>query len=287
MESNYGVLLRLVRRKLRDPELAADLVNEAVAISLEHLRSGKLAKADQGIAGYVFKVSMNLLRNYRRNKNNAAEVRSDYSALETIAVAPERDDSDDQRLKQLTREMLESLSMSRDRAIVERFYLDEEDKDSICRDLGVAQKAIEDDEARIGGDDVRTGVVRDELARALHENQAMLDGLAIAARGNEVFRQPEVVDEDRLALNAIGLLAAKVNRTPAPTISVLGVYDLRADSIPSRIFDREGQRPAYSRLKATYINLPSRWICSTIGAGRGKSGFRRGSGGGRHGVRAE
>lgn len=137
MESNYGVLLRLVRRKLRDRELAADLVNEAVAISLEHLRSGKLIKVDQGIAGYVFKVSMNLLRNYRRNKNNAIDARTDSSALDTLAIAPERDDSDDQRLKQLTQEMLESLSMARDRAIVERFYLDEEDKDSICRDLGV------------------------------------------------------------------------------------------------------------------------------------------------------
>jgi RNA polymerase sigma-70 factor (ECF subfamily) len=137
MEANYGVLLRLVRRRLRDRELAADLVNEAVAICLEHVRSGKLIKVDQGIAGYVFKVSMNLLRNYLRNKNNATDARADASALETLAVTPERDDSDDQRLKQLTREMLESLSMPRDRAIVERFYLDEEDKDTICRDLGV------------------------------------------------------------------------------------------------------------------------------------------------------
>jgi len=137
MEANYGVLLRLVRRKLRDRDLAADLVNEAVAICLEHVRTGKLVKVDQGIAGYVFKVSMNLLRNYARNKNNASDVRADASALETLAGAPERDDSDDQRLKELTREMLESLSMPRDRIIVERFYLDEEDKESICRDLGV------------------------------------------------------------------------------------------------------------------------------------------------------
>lgn len=137
MEANYGVLLRLMRRRLRDPELAADLVNEAVAICLEHLRSGKLVKVDQGIAGYVFKVSMNLLRNYLRNKNNASDARADASALETLAGAPSRDDSDDQRLRQLTREMLQSLSVPRDRAIVERFYLDEEDKESICRDLGV------------------------------------------------------------------------------------------------------------------------------------------------------
>jgi RNA polymerase sigma-70 factor (ECF subfamily) len=137
MEANYAVLLRLVRRRLHDRELAADLVNEAVAICLEHLRTGKLVKVDQGIAGYVFKVSMNLLRNYLRNKNNATEARADSSALESLAVPPQRDDSDDQRLRQLTREMLESLTMPRDRAIVERFYLDEEDKESICRDLGV------------------------------------------------------------------------------------------------------------------------------------------------------
>lgn len=137
MEANYGMLLRLVRRKLHDRELAADLVNEAVAICLDHLRTGKLVKVDQGVAGYVFKVSMNLLRNYVRNKNNASDARADASALETLAGTPERDDTDDQRLKRLTREMLESLSMPRDRIIVERFYLDEEDKETICRDLGV------------------------------------------------------------------------------------------------------------------------------------------------------
>jgi RNA polymerase sigma-70 factor, ECF subfamily len=137
MEASYAVLLRLVRRKLNDQELAADLVNEAVAICLEHLRTGKLVKVDQGIAGYVFKVSMNLLRNYLRNKNNVAAARADSSVLESLAIPQQRDDSDDLRLKQLTREMLQSLNIPRDRAIIERFYLDEEDKDSICRDLGV------------------------------------------------------------------------------------------------------------------------------------------------------
>ncbi len=34
--------------------------------------------------------------------------------------------------------MLESLNMARDRAIVQRFYLHEEDKETICRDLGVS-----------------------------------------------------------------------------------------------------------------------------------------------------
>ena len=137
MQSSYGTLLRLVRSKLRDRELAADLLNEAVAISLEHVRSGKLVKVDQGLPGYVFKVSMNLARNYRRNKDNSAEARTDSSALDNVAGSAARDDIDDQRLRQLTRDMLASLNMARDRQIVERFYLDEVDKDTICRDLGV------------------------------------------------------------------------------------------------------------------------------------------------------
>jgi RNA polymerase sigma-70 factor, ECF subfamily len=137
IEGSYGVLLRLVKRKLHDRELAADLVNEAVAISLEQLRSGKLVKVDQGLIGYVFKVSMNLLRNHRRTKHNDIEARADSSALDNLTATATRDDSDDDRLKRLTREMLKSLNMARDREIVERFYLDEEDKETICRDLGV------------------------------------------------------------------------------------------------------------------------------------------------------
>ena len=137
IEASYGVLLRLVRRKMRDRELAADLLNEAVAISLEQVRSGKLVKVDQGFAGYVFKVTMNLLRNHLRKKHNSIETHADAAALEVLTTTTERDDSDDERLKLLTREMLESLNMPRDREIVERFYLDEEDKETICRDLGV------------------------------------------------------------------------------------------------------------------------------------------------------
>ena len=187
IESSYGVLLRLVRRKMQDRDLAVDLVNEAVAISLEHVRSGKLAKVDQGLAGYVFKVSMNLLRNHRRKKNNSANARADSSVLENMASAAERDDSDDLRLELLTREMLASLNMPRDREIVERFYLDEDDKDAICRDLGVTSAQFNLVISR-----ARHRMKRLLEARGLGRNDLLCVGLGLPFLGTCHLLQPFV-----------------------------------------------------------------------------------------------
>jgi len=135
IKSQYGGLLNLVRRKLKDRELANDLVNEAIAITLEHARRGRLTQLEN-IGGYVFKVSMNLLRNYRRNIDNRQDLRSNLDVLETLALY-EHDELEAAQIRQKAQRLIESLTSSRDREVVKRFYLDEEDKQVICDDLGL------------------------------------------------------------------------------------------------------------------------------------------------------
>ena len=135
MQDNYGVLLRLIRGRIGNRELAEDLLNEAFAIALERLRLGKLAEPSK-VAGFVFRVSMNLLRNHRRNLDNRA-VRSDALVFEQLIAPDEPEDVDDPRLKLLAQEMLDSLHSRRDQEIVTRFYLYEHAKEAICRDFGL------------------------------------------------------------------------------------------------------------------------------------------------------
>jgi RNA polymerase sigma-70 factor (ECF subfamily) len=132
---HYSGLLTLVSRKLKNREFAADLVNEAIVITLEQVRVGRLSQSER-IAGYVFKVSMNLLRNHARNIDNRHDLRSNIDMLETLATQ-DSDDIESTQIRRKAQQVIEALSSARDREVVKRFYLDEEDKEAICDALGL------------------------------------------------------------------------------------------------------------------------------------------------------
>jgi RNA polymerase sigma-70 factor (ECF subfamily) len=136
--TNYPGLRSMISRTVRDRALANDLLNEAVVIACEHLRSGRIAQRER-IAGYVYQVALNLLRNYRRKLSERDDRRAGTQALDMLASA---DTSDKERLEAQiatrVRDLVDGLPTARDREIVTRFYLDEDDKDAICRDLGLS-----------------------------------------------------------------------------------------------------------------------------------------------------
>ena len=138
ISANYPGLRSLISRTVRDRALANDLLNEAVAIACEHLRSGRIAQRER-IAGYVYQVALNLLRNYRRKLSERDDRRAGEQALDLLACA---DNSDKDRLEAqiaaCVRDLVEGLPTARDRDIVKRFYLDEDEKDVICQDLGLS-----------------------------------------------------------------------------------------------------------------------------------------------------
>lgn len=136
LESYYKVLLRLVYRKTRSEQLAADLVNDAIVIFLQQVRAGKLAQLDDRLVGYIFRVSMNLLRNYRRHTANRSDNRAPPSELEACAAPTDRDPIDDERTQRLIAELLEPLTQ-RNQELIRRFYLEDEDKNTLSEDLGV------------------------------------------------------------------------------------------------------------------------------------------------------
>jgi len=133
---HYTGLLNHVRGKVKDRELAADLVHQAIAITLEQVRSGRVSTNDQ-IAGYVFNVSMNLLRNHRRNMDNRTDLRADPEVLADMEKEGLDNSMDDCQTRKLVRKVLESVNR-RDREVITRFYLDEQEREMICRELDLS-----------------------------------------------------------------------------------------------------------------------------------------------------
>jgi RNA polymerase sigma-70 factor (ECF subfamily) len=137
VEEQYPSLLWLLRRKLHDPQLAADVLNEAFATALEHLQAGRIEDPSL-LAGYVFQVALNHERNHRRKFDERHDHRVDSDTLDQMPARSSASDADlDTRLMGHVRQVVLELTTERDREIVKRFYLDEEDKDVICRDLGL------------------------------------------------------------------------------------------------------------------------------------------------------
>jgi RNA polymerase sigma-70 factor, ECF subfamily len=134
ISANYEGLRLLLNKKVRDPHTAADILNGAIAKSLEHLRANRIRNPDQ-LAGWVYRVAINDLRNHLRNMHTRGDVRSTEGALESLPS--DRDASDgaaETKLAMLVRAVIEQLPTERDRVIVKRFYLDEADKEEICRE---------------------------------------------------------------------------------------------------------------------------------------------------------
>src|SRR5882724_1672644 len=138
IEQNYVGLRLLVARRCRDPQVAADLLNDAVCTTWAKWQAGKIERPEQ-IAGYVLQVTMNLLRNHRRAIAERPEKRADAAKLQDLPSEGEPgDETIEREIAVQVKNVIRGMSSQRDRAILVRFYLDEEDKETICRDLGLS-----------------------------------------------------------------------------------------------------------------------------------------------------
>ena len=135
IEREYFGLRMLISRRAGEPQLGADLLNEAVCMAWAKWQAGQIARPEQ-IAGYVFQVAMNLLRNHRRAIGARPDKRASVRELETLpARAEPRNETMEAQLAVRVKALIRNMGSERDRTLLVRFYLDEEDKEVICREL--------------------------------------------------------------------------------------------------------------------------------------------------------
>lgn len=130
-------LLYHLRQVTRDSFLADDLHQETFRVVLLRLRSGALEQPEK-LAGFILRTGRNLaLGDTRRHAR-----RGDYAPAELPAEPP--DPAPGQLDHVLRREAAEAvqhliaeLDAERDREILLRFHVAEEEKETICSDLGL------------------------------------------------------------------------------------------------------------------------------------------------------
>ncbi len=134
-----GVLF-LLRRLSGRPDLAEDLHQETFRVVLERLRKSGIedpARLVGFVQGTARRLFLGERRKHLRRKTDAAG----DDLPDGADPAPSQLDSTlrDERAA-LVRRMLADLRPERDRRVLYRFYLAEEDKEHICRDLGLSHQ---------------------------------------------------------------------------------------------------------------------------------------------------
>ncbi len=128
-----GVFI-ILNRATGDHALSEDLSQETFRLALEKIRRGEVREPEK-LSGFICSLARNLATDHYRRSRSSGQV-DDPAAVESIAAtAPSQlDDVLRAEKSKRVRQLLSELS-DRDREVLQRFYIEEEDKDQICADL--------------------------------------------------------------------------------------------------------------------------------------------------------
>jgi len=130
-------LIYLLRRRTRDPQLALDLAQDTFRIAIEKLRRSPIEQVER-VAGYLRATALNLaIADGRKDSRRATTADSDAVDAAADHAAGPFDHVSAEQVQRIVRKLLDELPVQRDREILVRTYLEDEDKSSICEALGV------------------------------------------------------------------------------------------------------------------------------------------------------
>jgi len=141
--SYFGELIQLkLRSRVESREVAEDLRQETFARVLTTLRSeGGLRQADR-LGAFVNSVCNNVLFEYYRSRGRTESLESREKLYPVASDAP------DALSRVLSQDEVKSVRRilgkmnERDRALLKAIFLDERDKDEVCRELGVGREYL-------------------------------------------------------------------------------------------------------------------------------------------------
>lgn len=124
-------------RKSGDEERARDLLQETFLIAFRKLREKPLDQP-QRLAGYLRGIAINVARSggRKRNKEPLSMEMEAVAAIPADDVRPFQSISSQQTHTAVI-ELLDSMPVERDREVLRRFYIYDQDKPEICRALGL------------------------------------------------------------------------------------------------------------------------------------------------------
>jgi RNA polymerase sigma-70 factor (ECF subfamily) len=127
----------IIARAGCDRGMIEDVCQDTLRITIEKVRRGDVREPDR-LSGFIASLARNLVIEHFR----AISKRDPRPPLDSSGARSTESSSQLQRLldeeqTQMVRKVLSEMSSERDRQILYRYYLDEEDKERICASLGL------------------------------------------------------------------------------------------------------------------------------------------------------
>jgi RNA polymerase sigma-70 factor, ECF subfamily len=126
----------LLQRAVRSRAEADDLFQETFRIAIEKIRAGDVRQPER-ISGFICSLANNLLTDYFRRG-----ARRKVEAIDASITASAEPGPLDKILREenakIVRKILDELPLERDRQVLRRFYIAEENKASISAGLGLS-----------------------------------------------------------------------------------------------------------------------------------------------------
>jgi RNA polymerase sigma-70 factor (ECF subfamily) len=132
-----GVLI-ILGRSVTDRSLVDDLYQECFRLILIKVRTGEVREPER-LSGFICGVARHIVIEHfrkvsRREKHHTGDFGRDFAACGPSQL----DDLLRRERARLARRILAELPSARDREVLYRFYIAEQDRESICADLGIA-----------------------------------------------------------------------------------------------------------------------------------------------------
>jgi RNA polymerase sigma-70 factor (ECF subfamily) len=131
-----GVRLMLLKRT-GSRQLSHDLCQEVMIVTIKKLRSGGLRKP-ASLAAFIRQTAVYLCIDHYRREKRYTRQKDGIISLQLSHNDKKAQSIDKRQVGALVEELLDQLSIERDREILRRFYLHEEDKTVICDDMGLS-----------------------------------------------------------------------------------------------------------------------------------------------------
>ncbi len=127
--------------RLRSPQLIEDARQETFLRVLAYFRSGKTLENPASLPGFVHSVCNNICCEMLRSHTRHQQIPEDEPDLADVAALNPEEALVSQERKQLVSRIL-GLLATKDRQLLRRIFLDEIDKDTVCREFGVSREYL-------------------------------------------------------------------------------------------------------------------------------------------------
>ncbi|BFM08632.1 RNA polymerase sigma factor [Halioxenophilus aromaticivorans] len=137
MVTRFAPGLKTMLNRKCSPDIAEDVFQETWRVAIEKVRKGDLRQPDR-LPAFIHQIARNQVVMYYRKNSDTQETPDDN---DLVAPGPSPEQAlETRRIQDHVRGMIEQLDTPRDREILKRYYVLEEDKEQICEDLNLSSQ---------------------------------------------------------------------------------------------------------------------------------------------------